>query len=106
MFGAVNLTSNADPDKYKYSGYGNGFDACGSFSLWDGSALGQNVIIFGELIGACWWEREKGPIYGLDDATWLQRHKEIYLSLHYDWMNSYIFLIDVKYINLKQEILK
>ena len=78
LFGAVNLTSNADPDKYKYSGYGNGFDACGSFSLSDGSGLGQNVIIFGanvsSLVHVDKKEKNifflgKGPIYGLDDAT-------------------------------------
>ena len=78
LFGAVNLTSNADPDKYKYSGYGNGFDACGSFSLSDGSGLGQNVIIFGanvsSLVHVDKKEKDifflgKGPIYVLDDAT-------------------------------------
>ena len=77
LFGAVNLTSNADPDKYKYSGYGNGFDACGSFSLSDGSGLGQNVIIFGANVSSLVHVDKKaknifflgkGPIYGLDDA--------------------------------------
>ena len=47
LFGAVNLTKNFDLDKYKYSGYGIGFDAGTSFSLSDGSGFGQNVIIFG-----------------------------------------------------------
>ena len=32
LFGAVSLTKNADIDKYKYSGYGIGFDRHGSFS--------------------------------------------------------------------------
>ena len=27
LFGSVKLTENADPDKYKYSGYGIGFDS-------------------------------------------------------------------------------
>ena len=27
LFGSVKLTKNADPDKYKYSGYGIGFDS-------------------------------------------------------------------------------
>ena len=31
LFGAVNLTKNADIDKYKYSGYGIGFDRRSSF---------------------------------------------------------------------------
>ena len=32
LFGAVELTKNADIDKYKYSGYGFGFDGHGFFS--------------------------------------------------------------------------
>ena len=31
------LTKNADPDKYRYSGYDIGFDARSYFSLPDGS---------------------------------------------------------------------
>ena len=45
-FGAVELTKNADIDKYKYSGYGTGFDVRGTF-LYPGGRFGQNVIIFG-----------------------------------------------------------
>ena len=45
MFGAVSLTKNADIDKYKYSGYGIGFDRHGEFSF--GNGLGKNCIIFG-----------------------------------------------------------
>ena len=46
LFGAVSLTKKADIDKYKYSGYGIGFDRHGSFSFL-GIGLGRNVIIFG-----------------------------------------------------------
>ena len=45
-FGAVNLTKNADIDKYKYSGYGTGFDRISSFSF-PGGRFGQSVLIFG-----------------------------------------------------------
>ena len=45
LFGAVKLTKNADIDKYKYSGYGIGFDGTGYYSI--GNELGRNVIIFG-----------------------------------------------------------
>ena len=45
-FGAVTLTENAHIDKYRYSGYGIGFDRKGSFSF-PGGGFGQNVIIFG-----------------------------------------------------------
>ena len=40
------MTKNADIDKYKYSGYGIGFNRKGSFSFQSGE-YGQNVIIFG-----------------------------------------------------------
>ena len=47
MFGAVSLTKNADigVDKYKYSGYGIGFDRHGEYSF--GNGLGKNCMIFG-----------------------------------------------------------
>ena len=46
LFGVVKLTKNADIDKYKYSGYGIGFDSRGSFTHPSGG-YGRNVIIFG-----------------------------------------------------------
>ena len=46
LFGVVKLKNNADPDIYCYSGYGIEFDACGRFSLSDGSWFGKNVITF------------------------------------------------------------
>ena len=42
LFGAVTLTKNADIEKYKYSGYGTGFDRRSSFSF-TGGGFGQNV---------------------------------------------------------------
>ena len=41
------MTKITDPDKYKCSGYGVGFDAYERFSLSDGSGFGKNVIILG-----------------------------------------------------------
>ena len=46
LFGAVTLTKNADIEKYRYSGYGIGFDRRSSFSF-TGGGFGQNVLIFG-----------------------------------------------------------
>ena len=46
LFGAVKLTKNTDPDKWKYSGYGIGFDSRSEF-LWSDRSYGENVIIFG-----------------------------------------------------------
>ena len=46
LSGSAELTKNPDPDKYKHSGYGIGFDSCSEFSFTDGS-MRKNVIIFG-----------------------------------------------------------
>ena len=46
MFGAVKPTKDSDIDKYKYSGYGIGFDAKATFSHPSGG-IGQNRIIIG-----------------------------------------------------------
>ena len=46
LFGAVTLTTNADIDKYGYSGYGIWFDRRSSVSF-HGGGFGQNVVIFG-----------------------------------------------------------
>ena len=46
LFDAVTLTKNADIEKYRYSGYGIGFDRRSSFSFPNGG-FGQNVLIFG-----------------------------------------------------------
>ena len=45
LLGTVSLIKNTDIDKYKYGGYGIGFDRHGEFSL--GNGLGKNCIIFG-----------------------------------------------------------
>ena len=45
LFGSVGLTKNADPGKYKCSGYDIGFDSRSVFSLAEGN-IGKNVIIF------------------------------------------------------------
>ena len=46
LFRAVTLTKNADIGKYRYSGYGIGFDRRSSFSF-PGCGFAQNIIIFG-----------------------------------------------------------
>ena len=45
LFGAVSRTKNVDIDKYRYSGYGIGFDRDNVYSV--GNGFGRNVIIFG-----------------------------------------------------------
>ena len=46
LFGAVTLTKNADIEKYKYTGYGIGFDRRSSFSF-PNDRYGQSTSIFG-----------------------------------------------------------
>ena len=46
LFGAVKLTKNTDIDKYRYSGYGFGFDSKGT-SMFPNDKFACNVIIFG-----------------------------------------------------------
>ena len=47
LFGAVKLTTNADSDKFSYSGYGNGFDTRGFIWLSYGIEFDENITIFG-----------------------------------------------------------
>ena len=45
LFGGVKITKNTDVDKYKYSGYGIGFD--GKVFTHSTGSFGNNAIIFG-----------------------------------------------------------
>ena len=44
--GSIKLVKNANLDKYKYAGYGIGFDSRSEFLFTDGN-YGTNVITFG-----------------------------------------------------------
>ena len=46
LFGSATLLKNADLDKYKYNGFGIGFDSCSDFLFTDWN-YGKNVTIFG-----------------------------------------------------------
>ena len=87
MFYTVKLTKSADIDKYKYSGYGIGFDRKGKFSV--GNGFGQNEIIFGvDMSFSVHVDNKKkdnlilgeGPTQGLD-GTALASEKSIQLVL-------------------------
>ena len=97
LFGSVKLTKNADPDKYKCTGYGIGFDSRSEF-LFENGTYGKNVdnkgkdiLILGE-----------GLRQGLDDITltaeakypinFTQSEKRFVLSLHYNGSNSFLFV--------------
>ena len=77
LFRAVKLIRNPDPSKYKYSDYGIGFDASGSFSLSNGCGFRKNVIMFGaDMSSSVHVDNMKkytlilvnGPAQGLDDT--------------------------------------
>ena len=108
-FGAVSLTKNADINKYKYSGYGIGFDRHGSFSF-PGTGLGRNVITFGvDMSSSMKIDNRKkdililgkGPTQGLEHTLSKEKMysinftvtgKKFCLSLHYNGANSYLFV--------------
>ena len=46
LFGAMEITKNADTSKYKYKGYGLCFDEGGTFNMGNINN-GRNVLIFG-----------------------------------------------------------
>ena len=109
MFGALSLSINANIDKYKYSGYGIGFDRHGSFSF-PGTELGRNVIIFGVDMGSSTKidNRKKdililgkGPMQCLEHTlsaekmysiNFTEHNKKFSLSLHYNGENCYLFV--------------
>ena len=110
MYGAVKITTNADYDKYKYSGYGICFDARGQFSI-DNIDNGRNVLIFGCNMGSSTHTNNQlHKIYILGDGVtqginggsinaekiyktnFAQANKKFVLSLHWNDDDSCLFL--------------
>ena len=113
LFGAVNLTKNADIDKYKYFGYGIEFDRKGTFSFGNGIIFAvdmspsehvdnkkRHISIVGE-----------EPKQEAEDATFTadkkysiiftENSKKLYLSLHYnDQIVIYLLMVQ-KLLNSK-----
>ena len=56
---SLKLTKNADPDKYKYSGYTIEFDSRSVFLFTDGS-MGRNIINFGADMSSSMHVNNKG----------------------------------------------
>ena len=119
LFGSVKLTKNADPDKYKYTGYGIGFDSRSEFLFPDGN-YGKNVTIFGADMSSSVHFDNKGkdililgggPTQGLDDATlkadakylisFTESGKRFVLSLHCSGRNSFLFVKATKVYQFK-----
>ena len=110
LFGAVSLTKNADVNKYKYSGYGIGFDRTSSFSF-PGIRNSHNVIIFGvDMNSPVHVDNKrkyililgKVPTQGVGEHSltagkmysinFSKDNIKFCLSLHYNGANSYLFV--------------
>ena len=118
LFGAVTLTKNADIEKYKYSGYGIGFDRRSSFSF-QGGEFGQNIIIFWiDMSSSPHIDNKekdililgKGPTQRLESTLTAEKmnsinftltKKRFCLSLHYNGANSYLFVNGTEIYNFK-----
>ena len=119
--GAIKLTENNDIDKYKYLGYGTGFDSKGTFTNLSGG-IGQNVIIFGADMSSSAHANNKtktnltvgeGFTQRLNDTTLYAEKmylinftatKKNCLSLQYNGDNSYLFVNDTEIIKFKAKI--
>ena len=110
LFGAMEITKNANTSKYKYKGYGICFDKGSSFS--EGSINnGRNVLIFGVHESSFLHSNNKANniyvmhkdfVQGINGTTlyaekvysqnFTQPNKKFVLSLHYNDDNSYLFV--------------
>ena len=116
FFGAMQITKNADTDRYKYKGYGICFDEGGLFSIGNINK-GRNVIIFGVHEDSVIHTNNKANnifvmgdafVQGINDTTlyaekiysqkFTQPSTKFVLSLHYNVADSYLF------VNGKQEL--
>ena len=116
--GAIKLTENNNIDKYKYLGYGTGFDSKGTFTHPSGG-IGQNVINFGADMSSSAHANNKtkanlmvgeGFTQGLNDTTLYAEKmhlinftatKKKCLSLQYNGDNSYWFVNGTEIIKFK-----
>ena len=103
------MTKKVNIDKYKYSGYGIGFDRHEFFPEPSGG-IGRNVIVFGvDMSSSTKIDNRKKEILSLGkDPTQRLEHalsgekmhsinftentKKFCLSLHYNGANSYVFV--------------
>ena len=116
LFGAMQITNNADTSKYKYKGYGICFDEGGLFSIGNINN-GRNVLIFGVHEDSVIHANNKANnifvmgdafVQSINDTTlyaekiynqnFTQPSTKFVLSLHYNGDNSYLF------VNGKQQL--
>ena len=117
LFGASQITKNADTSKYDYKGYGICFDEGGTFShkiTEDGrvhATMGRNAIIFGADMSSSIHATNRanniyvmgeGLVQGIHDTTlYVEKNywrnftdpgKKYIISLHYNGDDSYLFV--------------
>ena len=116
LFGALEITKNANTSKYNYKGYGICFDEGGTFSMGNINN-GRNVIIFGVHENSVIHSNNKtnniyimgdGFVQGIANTTlsaektysqnFTQPGKKFILSLQYNGDDSYLF------VNGRQEL--
>ena len=119
LFRAITLTKNTDIEKYRYSGYGIGFDRKGSFSF-PGGGFGKKLIIFGVDMSSSIHADNKGkdiltlgigPTQGLGEHSLTAERtysinfsmgaKTFCLSFHYNGANCYLFVSGTEIITFK-----
>ena len=89
LFGSIELTKNADIGKYRYFGYGIGFDRQSSFSI--GNETGKNVTIFGvDMSSSTKIDNRKKDILILGNGT-----------MEWNGRNSYLFVNGKEIIKFK-----
>ena len=110
LFGAMQITKNADTSKYKYKGYGICFDEGGLFSIRNINN-GRNGLIFGVHEDSVIHANNKANnmfvmgdafVQGINNTTlyaekiysqnFTQPSTRFVLSLHYNGDNSYLFV--------------
>ena len=118
LFGNVEITKNADPNKYSYSEYGIGFDSRSLISSPNDWC--KNVIIFGVNTSSSVHVNnknkdiltlDKGQTQRLDNTTltaeaeysinFLRSQRKFCLSLYYNGSNSFLFVNDTKKYQFK-----
>ena len=117
LFGAIEITKNANTSKYKYKGYGICFDKSESFShvrkegKFNHTTLARNVIIFGADMSFSKHANNKANNIYVMDKDYIQKindttihaekmfyrnftdpGKKFILSLHCNGDNSYLFV--------------
>ena len=116
---SVMPTKNADVDKYKYSGYGRGFESRSEFLCADG-CIGRTVTIFGADMSSSVHVDNKnndililgeGRTQGLDDTTstaeakypimFTKPNKRFVISLYHNGINSFSFVNATKIYQFK-----